>query len=84
MLENRQKHVQNVILEKKSWKQKLQEINFYVLYMSWTLLYTTHCKVGMGVGSYPPRVTEHNVFIFGHFGSADPKNFFPIFSGIKS
>ena len=45
MLENRQKQVQNVILEKNSLKQKLLEITElrnwnYVLYMSHTSLHT--------------------------------------------
>ena len=60
------------------------KIEFYILFMSHTSPHTTHCVFVRGVVSYPPRVTEHNFLIFGHFGSADPKFFFFIFSGIKS
>ena len=49
MVENRQKQVQNVILEEKnSWKQKFLKIKFYLQFNSQKSLHTTHCVVGRG------------------------------------
>ena len=83
MLENRPKQVQNVILEKTCKNKSCRKLNFSA-YTCLTHHHTLRTVYLVGrVELYPLRIPEHNFFIFGHFGSVDPKKNFTSFRACK-
>ena len=82
MLENRQKSSKKSFQKKKLVKTKVAGNQILrVLNVSHITTLYKLC-IWQGVRSYPPRITEHHFFNFGHFGSADP-NFFHLFGHKK-
>lgn len=83
MFENQPKEVQNIILEKTCKNKSCWKLNL-TFYICLTHHHTLHTVYLDGrVGLYPPRIPDHNIFIFVHFGSADPKQFSHLFGHNK-